>query len=97
MEYSLALRTSEIPVKAKFAETSPFLNTARVRPLSRPTLRRRTPIVTTAPGFEVRLDAEGAMSVRLTAQARAMRSTSRIHPNAWYPARRMSMHPAHML
>jgi hypothetical protein len=36
-------------------------------PSSRPTTRRSTPIATTAPRFEVRLDAEGGMEMRLIA------------------------------
>jgi len=36
-------------------------------PVSRPTLRRSTPIRTTVLRFVVRLDAEGAISVRLVA------------------------------
>jgi hypothetical protein len=51
------------------SQITPLLENARSQraPLSRPTLRRRTPIATTALSFMVRLDSEGAVRVRLTA------------------------------
>jgi hypothetical protein len=45
---------------------SALRETLLARPLTLPTLRRSTPIGTTALSFGVRLDPEGKISVRLT-------------------------------
>jgi hypothetical protein len=63
----------------------PFLGTARVRPLSQPTLSHSTPIATTALPFVVRLDAEGVRELRIVASARE-KGTNDIHPGDAAPS-----------
>lgn len=62
-ELCMLSRAYEWPLQATFAESS----LARRAPSSRPTLCRSTPIATTALPFMVRVDLEGAMSMRFTA------------------------------
>jgi hypothetical protein len=55
--------TSEISVEAKFRISLP--SACHRVPLSRPTLRRPTPIATTAQGVSIRLDAEGVRKLQV--------------------------------
>jgi hypothetical protein len=64
-ESCMLSRAYEWPLQATFAESS----LARRVPLLRPSPCRPTPIATTALPFVLRLEADGAMTVRYSAQA----------------------------